>query len=187
MARVRANPPATMPTKKLAYDDYVLLPDDGQRYEVLDGEVVVSPAAGTPHQRIQLILAAELLQRVQRASLGRVFPDVDCELGPHDIVRPDVIVVLPAHYERILPSRLVGTPDLAIEILSKGTAARDRNQKRLRYQTAGTPELWLVDGDARTVTQFVHDGSKFGAPRTATTSLRLAILPDVEVPLAELW
>ncbi len=188
MARIRTNPPAaTMPTKKLAYDDYVLLPDDGQRYEVLDGEVVVSPSAGSPHQRIQLILAAELLQRVQRANLGRVFPDLDCELGPHDIVRPDVIVVLPTHYERILPSRLLGTPDLAIEILSKSTAARDRNQKRLRYQAVGTPELWLVDGDAHTVTQFVHDGRKFGSPRIATESLRLAILPDVEVPFAELW
>jgi Uma2 family endonuclease len=188
MVRVRTHPTQrSMPTKKFAYDDYVLLPDDGQRYEILDGEVVVSPSAGSPHQRIQLILAAELLQRVQRANLGRVFPDLDCELGPHDIVRPDVIVVLPTHYERILPSRLFGTPDLAIEILSKGTASRDRNQKRLRYQAVGTPELWLVDGDAHTVTQFVHDGRKFGAPRIATESLRLAILPDVEVPFAELW
>jgi Uma2 family endonuclease len=188
MARVRTHQiHSSMPTKRIAYDDYARLPDDGQRYEVLDGEIVVSPAAGTPHQRIQLILAGELLQRVQRANLGRVFPDVDCELGKHDIVRPDLIVVLPAHYERILPSRLLGTPDLAIEILSKSTAARDRNQKRLRYQAVGTPELWLVDGDAHTVTQFVHDGSKFGPPRIATESLRLAILPDVEVPFAELW
>ena len=188
MARVRTNPPSQpMPTKKLAYDDYVLLPDDGQRYEVLDGEVVVSPSAGSPHQGIQIALGAELFVRVQRQRIGKVFTDLDCELGPHDIVRPDVIVVLPAHYERILPSRLFGTPDLAIEILSKGTASRDRNQKRLRYQAAGTKELWLVDGDKRTVTQYVHDGSKFGAPHTATESLRLAILPDVEVPFAELW
>ena len=188
MARIRAHPTQrSMPTKKFAYDDYVLLPDDGQRYEVLDGEVVVSPAAGTPHQGIQIALASDLFVRVQRQRIGRVFTDVDCELGKHDIVRPDLIVVLPAHYERILPSRLLGTPDLAIEILSKSTAARDRNQKRLRYQAVGTPELWLVDGDAHTVTQFVHDGSKFGPPRVATESLRLAILPDVEVPFADLW
>lgn len=188
MARVRTHQTQrSMPTKKLAYDDYVLLPDDGQRYEVLDGEVVVSPAAGSPHQGLQAELLFELMLKIGRQRRGKVFTDLDCELGKHDIVRPDLIVVLPAHYKRILPSRLLGTPDLAIEILSKSTASRDRNQKRLRYQAAGTPELWLVDGDAGTVTQFVHDGSKFGPPRIATESLRLAILPDVEVPFAELW
>jgi len=88
-----------MPTKKFAYDDYVLLPDDGQRYEVLDGEVVVSPAAGTPHQGLQAELMTELMLRIGRKRRGKVFTDVDCELGKHDIVRPDLIVVLPAHYE----------------------------------------------------------------------------------------
>ena len=175
------------PTKKLAWEDYAALPDDGTRYEVLDGEVVASPSAGSPHQRLQLRLAVELYSLIQRPGFGELFTDLDCELLPHDIVRPDLLVVLPQHYARILPTRIAGTPDLAIEILSKATAARDRNEKRRRYEAAGTPELWLVDGDQRSVTQFVHDGRAFGAPRIATTSLHLAILPDVDVPFAELW
>lgn len=179
--------PLPTPTKKLAWEDYAALPDDGTRYEVLDGEVVVSPSAGSPHQRLQLRLAVELYSLVHRPGFGELFTDLDCELLPHDIVRPDLLVVLPKHRARILPTRIAGTPDLAIEILSKATAARDRNEKRRRYEAAGTPELWLVDGDLRTVTQFVHDGRAFGAPRSATTSLRLAILPDLEVPFAELW
>jgi len=186
-----SKPPRTIPlptpTKKLAWEDYAALPDDGNRYEVLDGEVVVSPSAGSPHQRLQLRLAVELYSLLQRPGLGELFTDLDCELLPHDIVRPDLLVVLPQHRARILPTRIAGTPDLAIEILSKATAARDRSEKRRRYEAAGTPELWLVDGDLRTVTQFVHDGHGFGPPRTATTSLRLAILPDVDVPLTELW
>ena len=186
-----SKPPRTIPlptpTKKLAWEDYAALPDDGARYEVLDGEVVVSPSAGSPHQRLQLVLAGELYIRVVVPRFGEVFTDLDCELLPHDIVRPDLLVVLPKHRARIVPTRIVGTPDLAIEILSKATAARDRSEKRRRYEAAGTPELWLVDGDQRTVTQFVHDGHGFGPPRTATTSLRLAILPDVDVPLTELW
>ena len=182
----RTNPLPT-PTKKLAWEDYAALPDDGTRYEVLDGEVVVSPSAGSPHQGLQAALLYELFDRIQRPKLGKVFTDLDCELLPHDIVRPDLLVVLPQHGARILPTRIAGTPDLAIEILSKATAARDRNEKRSRYEAAGTPELWLVDGDQRSVTQFVHDGRGFGPPRIATTSLRLAILPDVEVPFAALW
>ena len=179
--------PLPTPTKKLAWEDYAALPDDGTRYEVLDGEVVVSPSAGSPHQGLQAALLYELFDRIQRPRLGKVFTDLDCELLRHDIVRPDLLVVLPAHFHRIEPTHVVGTPDLAIEILSKATAARDRNEKRRRYEAAGTPELWLVDGDLRTVTQFVHDGRAFGPPRTATRSLRLAILPDLEVPFAELW
>ncbi|MBL8737143.1 MAG: Uma2 family endonuclease, partial [Planctomycetes bacterium] len=139
--------PLPTPTKKLAWEDYAALPDDGTRYEVLDGEVVVSPSAGSPHQGLQAALLYELFDRIQRPRRGKVFTDLDCELLRHDIVRPDLLVVLPAHYDRILPTRIAGTPDLAIEILSKATAARDRNEKRRRYEAAGTPELWLVDGD----------------------------------------
>ena len=116
-----------------------------------------------------------------------MFGDLDCELLPFDVVRPDLLVVLPQHYDRILPTRVVGTPDLVIEILSPGNKHFDRHRKRRRYERACTPELWLVDGDSRTVTQYVHDGTHFGEPRTATRSLRLAILPDVVVPFGELW
>ncbi|MEO6594728.1 MAG: Uma2 family endonuclease, partial [Planctomycetota bacterium] len=108
-------------------------------------------------------------------------------LANHDVVRPDLLVVLPQNDARITATHVFGTPDLAVEILSPSTAARDRTSKRRRYQAARTPELWLVDGKKRTVTQYVHDGAGFGAPTVHTTSIRLAILPAVEIPLHEIW
>lgn len=173
--------------RKLTYCDYARLPDDGRRYELLDGEVVVSPSPGSPHQGIQAELLYEFMRRVGRKGLGRVFGDLDCEIASFDVVRPDLLVVLPHHCDRILPTRVIGTPDLVIEILAPGNRHLDRHRKRRRYERAGTPELWLVDGEHRTVSQYVHDGTHFGAPRIATRSLRLAILPDVVIPFRELW
>ena len=165
---------------------YARLPDDGMRYEVLDGEVVVSPSPGSPHQGMQAELMYQLVRLVGRKRLGRVFGDLDCELAAHDVVRPDLLVVLPRHHHRIDATRVLGTPDLAIEILSPGNKYLDRHRKRRRYERAGTPELWLVDGERHTVTQFVHDGAYFAAPRTPTRSLRLAILPEVVIPFGAL-
>jgi Uma2 family endonuclease len=74
-----------------------------------------------------------------------------------------------------------------IEILSPGNRNFDLHRKRRRYERACTPELSLVDDVSRTVTQYVHDGMHFRAPRTARRSLRLAILPGVEIPFSALW
>jgi Uma2 family endonuclease len=176
-----------MPNRALDHAAYRALPDDGSRYEVLAGEVVVSPSAGSPHQALQAALIYEFMARIGRKRRGQVFADLDCELLPHDIVRPDLLVVLPEHRDRILPTHVRGTPDLCVEILSPSTAQRDGNEKLARYAAAGTPELWLVCGLTRTVTRFVHDGRGFGPPTVASAELELAILPDVVIPFAEIW
>ena len=185
MQRLDSMPAAK--SHKCTYEEYCLLPDDGKRYEVLDGKVVVSPAAGSDHQGIQATLSHHLYAAIDLKRRGRVFTDIDCHLLAHDIVRPDLVVVLPDHTHRIIATHVVGTPDLAIEILSPSTAARDRTSKKHRYEAAGTPELWLVDGRKRTVAQFVHDGKRFGPAVLHTAKVRLAILPKVEIPLHEVW
>jgi len=172
---------------KCTYEEYCLLPDDGKRYEVLDGKVVVSSAAGSDHQGMQAALSYHLYAAIELKRRGRVFTDIDCHLLVHDIVRPDLVVVLRDHTHRIIATHVVGTPDLVIEILSPNTAARDRTKKKHRYEAAGTPELWLVDGRKRTVAQFVNDGNRFGPATLHTAKIRLAILPKVEIPLHEVW
>jgi Uma2 family endonuclease len=176
-----------LPQTKYTWKDYVALPDDGIRYEILDGEVVMTPSAGSPHQGIQAELMIEFGNRIHRRGRARVFGDLDCHLGPHDIVRPDLLVVLPEHNDRIKKTRVEGPPDLAIEILSPSTARRDRTKKLRRYEAARTPEVWLVDGNARTVTQFVFDGAKFGTGIVRRRTVRLTILPNVVIPLHAIW
>ena len=176
-----------MPTVKLTYDDYLRIPDDGLRHEVLDGIHVVSPSAGSRHQHLQLRLCARFDEHVDRRGLGTVFPDLDCVLGPNDVVRPDLIVVLAAHADRITATHVAGAPDLAIEILSPSTAANDRGAKKARCEARGVAEYWLVDADARTVEQFgLYDGSyrRLGVHAAA---IQLAILPEVTLDLTMIW
>jgi Uma2 family endonuclease len=84
--------------------------------------------------------------------LGRVFAaPVDVELAPDTVVQPDIVVILSANLDRITPSRIIGAPDLVVEILSPGTAGYDRREKQDAYARSGVGEYWIVDPGAQTV------------------------------------
>ena len=134
------------------YDLYAALPEDGKRYEVVDGVLYMSPSPGDFHQKICLLVAHYLLTHVMLAGLGQVRPaPFDVELAPDTVVQPDVMVVLNARLARITPSRIKGAPDLVIEVLSPATEKYDRTEKRNAYERAGVTEYWLVDPFERTV------------------------------------
>ncbi len=127
------------------------LPDDGLRHELLDGEHVVTPAPALAHQRaVRLLMYAVQLYLTGRFDVELFTSPADVVLGPKILVQPDLFVA------RRPPDGLrtwadVGVPVLAIEILSRGTAARDRGKKRVIYQREGVTEYWIVDLDARLV------------------------------------
>jgi len=128
------------------------LPDDGKRYELVSGELVVTPAPTPLHQAILAILFRELDSYLRRTAVGRVlWSPADLAFGEDEILQPDLFV-LPAS----LPQGFriwseVTSLLLAIEVLSPSTARYDRILKRRRYQRGGVPEYWIVDPDARVV------------------------------------
>lgn len=140
------------PQGQWTYASYAAIPDDGQRYEVIDGILYTVPVPGTAHQSANNLFATYLTMHVQMTSLGRVFPaPCDVELGPKVVVQPDVVVVL-AHNQSIMtPSRIVGAPDLVVETASPSTATYDRSKKLPAYERAGVREFWIVDPVAHTV------------------------------------
>jgi Uma2 family endonuclease len=134
------------------YDDYISLPDDGQRYEVVNGVLVMSPAPDGPHQDAVLRIAHYLLMHVEFAGLGKVrVAPFDVQLSPNDVFQPDVFVVLNAHLGRLQKKKMVGPPDLAVEVASPSTALLDRVSKYERYAEAGVQEYWIVNVEAGTV------------------------------------
>jgi Uma2 family endonuclease len=120
-------------------------PDDGRRYELIDGGLIVSPAPGRLHQRVALRLAMLLVQacppefEVMIAPFGIVFGD-DTEL------QPDVLV---ARRADLTDKNLPAPPVLAVEVLSPSTRIIDSHVKRERFERAGTPAFWVVDPVAR--------------------------------------
>jgi Uma2 family endonuclease len=127
------------------------MPDDGNRYEVVYGELLVTPAPRVWHQVLvqRLTFAIELYLRREPAGMVLNAP-ADISWGRDVLVQPDVFVVLPEEARTLTWSRMQ-TLLLVAEVLSPSTARGDRMLKRLRYREAGVPLYWLVDGDERSV------------------------------------
>jgi Uma2 family endonuclease len=128
------------------------LPDDGNRYEVVDGELLVTPAPAWPHQTMIGALYRRLAAWLEAHRVAHVMlAPADVTLDPKTLVQPDLFVV-PLHAGRAPRSWAeAGELLLAVEVVSPASARADRHLKRRRYQRAGADEYWVVDLDARLV------------------------------------
>lgn len=144
--------PVHVPNLDWTVDRALALPSDGNRYEVLDGELFVTPAPSVPHQLILSRLFTQMHAYIETNRLGYLlWSPADIAFSPRRLVQPDLFVV---------PWRESGLPrdwsditslQLAVEVLSPSTARADRHRKRVIYQEEGVGEYWIVDGDARLV------------------------------------
>jgi Uma2 family endonuclease len=163
LLRSRAEQTMGMPEQATRWtaDMVRALPDDGNRYEVVDGELLVTPAPTWTHQRVVRELLLELGPYARAQGNCEVLPSpADIELDLHGLVQPDVFV------QGTVAGRLpmgwnVGAPLLlAIEVLSPSTARADRTIKRRRFQRARIPEYWIVDPDARVIERWRPDDDR---------------------------
>lgn len=128
------------------------LPDDGNRYELIDGHLLVSPSPRLAHQLALLALARLVADYVDRHGLGAVgCSPADFDLGLGDVSQPDLFVIPPPPALTPHDWAGVGLPILVAEVISPSTARHDRTIKRRRYQEAGIPTYWIVDLDAGVV------------------------------------
>ncbi len=181
-------------TIKLTYEDYALIPDDGKRHEIIDGEEIVSPSPITKHQRVVGELYFLLKQHVREHGLGEVFvAPYDVVLSEHDIVQPDVLFVADAHLDIVDEKNLKGAPDLVCEVLSESTRRTDLLRKRELYERAGVAEYWVLDPAIDQVQVFRPVGPEGRYARAAELyaragdALATPLLPDFTLPLADLF
>ena len=176
----------------LTYDDYVLIPDDGKRHEIIDGDEYMAPAPSTPHQQIVLNLATALKTEADQQSAGKTFvAPCDVLLSETDIVQPDVLFVA-AERARIVKERgIEGAPDLIAEVISEGNRRHDEVRKRKLYARHGVAEYWVVDPALETVKVYRHpeDGYERVAECTAEgeDTLTTPLLSDWQLSLADLF
>jgi Uma2 family endonuclease len=173
---------------KLDYSDLLAAPDDGNRYEILQGELYVSPPPTPRHQRISRRLQRQLEDHFQERSLGEVFDaPVGLILTDHDIAEPDLLVV--ADPAQVSDRAIEGPPLLVVEILSPSTRSRDRGVKARRYAELGVPHYWIVDPEARRLECNVLEAGSYRLLVAASAEERLAhpTWPGLVVDLAALW
>jgi Uma2 family endonuclease len=144
------------------YDDYAALPDDGNRYEIMNGVLLMSPAPDPDHQSAGVRLSHFLLMAVDYTGLGRVLTaPIDVRLASGRVVQPDVLVVLKANLHKVAKKYVVGGPDLVIEIASRSTATYDRLSKFEAYQQAGVSEYWIVHPQKKTIEVWVLEQDRY--------------------------
>ncbi|MBI4500190.1 MAG: Uma2 family endonuclease [Gemmatimonadetes bacterium] len=136
---------------RVTWRDVQSMPEDGKRYEAIDGEMYVTPAPRTRHQWVTVSLLRELLPVL--GNRGRLFTaPVGVEFtATEEGVQPDVLFVRTERLNIVREDTIQGAPDLVIEILSPSTARRDRSIKLQLYRRQGVAEYWIVDTDARQV------------------------------------
>ena len=138
-------------TPRLTYQDYADLEGD-ERYELLDGELILVASPNENHQTVSLRLASRMLSFVDDSDLGRVFhAPYDVLFTDTDVVQPDVLFVSKDRYHIRTPANIQGAPDLVVEVLSPSSSRRDWREKRDLYALHGVREYWIIDPTNRLV------------------------------------
>ena len=167
--------------------DYEALPDE-PRCELIFGRIYVSPSRSPLHQAILLALAHALeTAAFETGGLPFVAP-LDTFLADHSVVQPDVLYISAAR-RGILQERIEGAPDLLVEVLSPGTARRDRGEKLLLYAQSGVREYWIVDWQRRQVEVFrrVDTALQLIATLLEGDRLESPLLTGFTLPVSELF
>ena len=176
------------------YADYLRLPDDGRRYEVIRGHLYVTPAPNFDHQFVIWRFGQTLGRFVDEKGLGIVLSAPFDILLPQDLatpIEPDLVFFRTGHQPRTGDPNFQGVPDLVVEVESPKTRKRDRTIKLEAYREAGVPEYWRADPRARTVTVMASsaDGTRYDELGVFGTgdAIRSAVLPGLSIPVDGLF
>src|SRR3954453_9429705 len=165
--------------------DYEALPDE-PRCELIYGRFYLSPSPSRLHQAV-LFHLSRILDDIAMATGGYVYvAPLDVNLADHSVAQPVVFYVSEARRE-ILQERVEGAPDLAVEVLSPGTARQDRVQKLSLYAESDVREYWIVDPLERQIEFLVNEGGRYVVEVPAGPEYRSRVLPEILLDIPAFW
>jgi len=176
-------------SRRWSVEDVWAFPDDGNRYETVDGELLVSPAPRLVHQQVVGELHLELGLWLRGAGKGigvALMAPSDVILDAYTLVQPDLFVLPPVSRAVLFDTEPAPAPLLVVEVLSPSTARNDRLKKRPRFQRAGI-ECWLVDVESHLVERWTPDADR---PEICTESVTwepIGVPAPFRLALASIW
>ncbi len=189
--KVKATSPIyRSPKKAYTYQDYLDLPEDGKRYEVINGELVMAPAPSTGHQDVSGNLFFELKKFVEENKRGKIYSaPIDVVLSDHNVVQPDILFISNERKQIITEKNISGAPDLIIEIVSPSSGYYDLIEKKEIYERFGVKEYWIVDPKKHWLEIYFNDNGKFRLAQRVekTGKAKSAILKELEIQLEKLF
>jgi len=180
---------ATIEKKKYTYDDYLKTPED-KRYELIQGELIMTPSPVTYHQWLSKNILYELEKLVREKKIGKVF-DAPCDvyLDEENVLQPDILFISNERTAIIGEKNIQGAPDLVIEILSENTAYNDMVKKKKLYARFGVKEYWIVDPSEKTVEVFGNKGKVFVLEKTyaQNDTLQATSIEGLKIKLSDIF
>lgn len=163
IAEKSLNEDQTSIQKKYTYDDYVRLTKEGDRCELIDGELIYQMTSPIIiHQIILSNINFELNNYVKNKNLGKVFvAPTDVKLATDHTFQPDIFFIKKERFSIINEKNIDGVPDLVVEILSPSTAYYDLRKKFSAYETFGVKEYWIVDPKEQTFESYDNNPNGF--------------------------
>lgn len=175
-------------TRLLTYDDLLETPDDGNRYEIIGGELHVSPSPTPRHQLVLRDLFRLVDAHTQEHDNGEVFfAPLDTRFGPHDIVEPDLLYIRKDRLLIIEEKFIEGAPDLVVEVLSPSSRLRDRKLKLDLYAREGVPEYWIADPKTNSLTIYALTDGEYQMVEPVEGTVRSRLMPGLVVHIAKLF
>ena len=174
----------------LTYRDLWHTPEDGNRYEIIAGEVYVTPPPYTVHQRVSRNLEVILHRHTVENELGEILhAPVGVVFEKPSGVQPDIIFVAKSRLSIIQEKAVFGAPDLVVEVLSASTAARDRGVKKDLYARTGVRHYWLLEPRKKALQAFRLEAGAYmlEAEHSGDANFRPSLFPGLSVRLAEVW
>ncbi len=175
--------------RQRTYEDYCATPDD-ERYELLNGNLMMVPAPNMKHQKVLGRLYLELGNFAKEHGLGDVYvAPCDVVLSDTDVVQPDLLFISRAREHTVTEENVRGAPDLVIEILSASTADRDLGYKHELHGRHGVPEYWIVDPMGETISVHRQRDGRLELAETfeRRDTLRTAVLDGLQLKLDDIF
>jgi Uma2 family endonuclease len=171
--------------------EFLALPEaaPGERAELVQGEVIVSPRPSLAHQYASAMLSYLIVGHLEQHQLGMLLPEVDAKLGMEDVHVPDLLYFRAGR----LPSKTARyadqVPDLCIEIVSPAYVRIDRVQKFQLYQARGVAHYWMIHPEEHTIEAYALENGRYVSVGEAAEGAIVAFppFPDLRIPLAKLW
>ncbi|MBM3269237.1 MAG: Uma2 family endonuclease [Candidatus Sericytochromatia bacterium] len=132
---------------RYTWEKFRALPDDGRRYELVDGELYEMPSPTGTHQIIAFNCALLFDAAISMPAEGIVILDIDVRFSRHRAARPDLVLLSPGRRDRYKETHIAGAPDLILEVLSPSNEAHDRVRKLGWYDRYGVQEYWIAHQD----------------------------------------
>ena len=176
---------------KLTVEDYKVLPETGPRYQLIEGDLYMSPAPNRIHQQISANLQYLLTHWVRtHPGSGKIYDaPFDVYLDNENVFQPDLLLVRPEKFNLLTKAGLEGAPDLVVEILSPRTKHVDLGPKRKIFAAKGVTELWIIDPIVQTLSVFrlQDDAGNPTAILSEQDSFACDFFPELEISCAAIF